>query len=335
MTTITLEEHFITESFIRAAGSFGESAPPALAAMRPKLLDLGQGRVAAMDEAAIDFQVLSLAFMGLDALDAATATALVHDINDELAGAIRAQPTRLGAFAALALKAPPDAATELDHCITKLGFAGAMIDGTTDSKFYDDPQFLPVFEAAASLNVPIYLHPAPPPESIAKVYYAGLPGELGHALSIAGWGWHAETGLHILRLIVSGLFDRLPTLQVIIGHMGEGVPYALARSSGILSRAGNLKQPVADYFQSNVHVTTSGYFTQPPLQCALDVIGIDRMLFSIDYPFSPNTKGRTYLDSLKTLLSEEDLGKLTHANAQQVLKLPSSVDRSQALEVVP
>jgi predicted TIM-barrel fold metal-dependent hydrolase len=321
MTTITLEEHFITESFIRATGSFGEHAPPALASMRPKLLDLGQGRIAAMDEAAIDYQVLSLASMGLDAIDAQTATALVHDINDELAAAVQAHPTRLGAFAALALKSSADAAKELDRCLTKLGFAGAMIDGTTDGKFYDDPQFLPVFEAAASLNVPIYLHPAPPPESIANVYYSGLPGELGHMLSIAGWGWHAETGLHILRLIVSGLFDRLPTLQVIIGHMGEGVPYALARSSAILSRAGNLEQPVAAYFQSNIHVTTSGYFTQPPLKCALDVIGIDRMLFSVDYPFSPNTNGRAYLDSLKTLLSEDDLARLTHTNAEQLLKL--------------
>jgi predicted TIM-barrel fold metal-dependent hydrolase len=321
MSTITLEEHFITESFIRATGSFGENAPPALAAQRSKLLNIGQGRIAAMDEACIDTQVLSLASMGLDALDAPSATALVHDINDELAAAVHAQPTRLAAFAALALKSPSNAAAELDRCITKLGFVGAMIDGTTDSKFYDDPQFLPIFEAAASLGVPIYLHPAPPPESIAKVYYSGLPGELGHMLSIAGWGWHAETGLHILRLIVSGLFDRLPTLQLIIGHMGEGVPYALARSSAVLSRAGNLKKPVADYFQSNIHVTTSGYFTQPPFKCALDVLGIDRMLFSIDYPFSPNTSGRAYLDSLKTLLSKDDLAKLTHTNAERLLNL--------------
>jgi predicted TIM-barrel fold metal-dependent hydrolase len=321
MKTITLEEHFITQSFVRTTGSFSQNAPPRLAAMQPKLLDLGAGRVAAMDEAGIDFQILSLASMGLDALDGPTATSLVHDINDELADAIHARPTRLGGFAALALKEPANAAAEFDRCITKLGFVGAMIDGTTDSKFYDDPQFLPIFEAAASLNVPIYLHPAPPPESIAKVYYSGLPGDAGHMLSIAGWGWHAETGLHILRLIVSGLFDRLPTLQIIIGHMGEGVPYALARSSAVLSHGAQLRQPVADYFQTNIHVTTSGYFTHPPLRCALDVLGIDRMLFSIDYPFSPNTNGRAYLESLQALLSEKDLAKLTHTNAERLLKL--------------
>ena len=321
MPTITLEEHFVTESFVRATGSFGENAPPQMAQMGPKLLDLGSGRIAAMDEAAIDFQVLSLASMGIDALEASTASALVHDTNDELAAAIRAAPTRLGGFAALGLKDPASAAKELERCVTKLGFVGAMLDGTTDGRFLDDPQFLPVFEAAASLGVPIYLHPALPPKAVADVYFSGLPGEAGFALSIAGWGWHAETGLHTLRLIVSGLFDRLPTLQFIIGHMGEGVPYALARTSGILSRAAQLKQPVADYFQSNIHVTTSGYFTAPPLQCALEVIGIDRMLFSVDYPFSPNTNGRKYLDTLAGVLNAEDLAKLTHGNAERLLRL--------------
>ena len=147
-------------------------------------------------------------------------------------------------------------------------------------------------------------------------------GELGHLLSIAGWGWHAETGLHTLRLIVSGLFDRLPTLQLIIGHMGEGLPYALARSSGILSQAApGLRQPVASYFHTNIHLTTSGYFTVPPLRCAIDVTAIDRLLFSVDYPFSPNTRGRAFLDALTVLLSPEDIAKLTHRNAESLLGL--------------
>jgi predicted TIM-barrel fold metal-dependent hydrolase len=319
MLTITLEEHFVTESFIRATGSFSEGAPPSLAAMRPKLLDLGAGRVAAMDESRIDYQVLSLASMGLDALNGATATSLVREINDELAEAVHARPDRLGGFAALGLKEPARAAAELERCVTKLGFAGALVDGTTDGRFLDDLRFLPVFEAAVSLGVPVYLHPAPPPEPVREAYFSGLPGETGPLLSIAGWGWHAETGLHILRLIVSGLFDRLPELQVIIGHMGEGLPYALARSSGILSRAAQIKQPVADYFQSNIHVTTSGYFTVPPLACALDVLGIDRMMFSVDYPFSPNTRGREYLQSLAAVLSQDDLAKLSSGNATRLL----------------
>jgi predicted TIM-barrel fold metal-dependent hydrolase len=131
--------------------------------------------------------------------------------------------------------------------------------------------------------------------------------------------------LHTLRLIVSGLFDRLPDLQLIIGHMGEGLPFALARSSAVLSRAAtNLRQPVSEYFQSNIHITTSGYFTQPPLRCALDVIGIDRIMFSVDYPFSPNTNGRAFLDSLSGTLSAEDYAKLSYINAEKVLKLEAS-----------
>lgn len=325
MRTITLEEHFVTESFLRATGAYGRSAPPQLAALQPKLLDLGAGRIADMDKAAIDLQVLSLAAMGFDALDAATATSVAHDVNDELAGAVRANPTRLAGFATLALKDAGAAAVELDRCVTRLGFHGALLDGTTGGLFLDDPRFLPVFEAAVHLSVPIYLHPAPPPERVFEAYFSGLPAELGYLLSIAGWGWHAETGLHTLRLIVSGLFDRFPMLQLIIGHMGEGLPYALARSSGILSHAApHLRQTVAVYFQTNIYLTTSGYFTQPPFRCALEVVGIDRLLFSVDYPYSPNTRGRVFLQGLTDLMSQQELDKLTHRNAESLLRLPPS-----------
>lgn len=322
MRTIALEEHFITASSLRATGANGKDLPPYLQVVQPKLLDLGAGRIAAMDEAAVDFQVLSLASIGFDSLDAATASTLARDVNDELAEAVRAHPSRFGGFATLALTAPDTAAAELERCVTQLGFHGALVDGTTHGLFLDDPRFLPVFEAAAHLGVPVYLHPAPPPESVKDAYFSGLPGELGRLLSIAGWGWHAETGLHTLRLILSGLFDRFPTLQLIIGHMGEGLPYALARSSGVLSQAApHLRQPVAAYFKSNIHLTTSGYFSQPPLRCAMDVVGIDRLMFSIDYPFSPNGRGRAFLDSLQELLTPEELAKLVHRNAETLLRL--------------
>jgi predicted TIM-barrel fold metal-dependent hydrolase len=317
MLTVALEEHFVTRSFVQAT-----AASRVIEALQSKLLDIGDGRIAAMDEAGIDFQVLSLASMGFDALAADTATTLARDVNDELADAVRAHPARLGGFAMLSLKDPAGAAAELERCVTQLGFYGALLDGTTGGLFLDDTRFLPVFEAAAHLGVPIYLHPAPPPEIVERAYYSGLPPVLGMLLSIAGWGWHAETGLHTLRLIVSGLFDRLPGLQLIIGHMGEGLPYALARSSGILSNAApHLRQPVAEYFQSNIHITTSGYFTQPPLRCAIDVVGIDRLMFSVDYPFSPNTRGRAFLESLGDMLEATDLAKLASGNAARLLKL--------------
>ena len=321
MRTITLEEHFLTESFLRAANAAGNAAPAWLDALKPKLLDLGAGRIAAMDEGGIDLQVLSLAATGFDELDASTATQLASDVNDELAAAVQANPSRLAGFSCLGLKDPNSAAKELERSIQKLGFCGVLLDGTTDGKFLDDPRFTPVFEAAVALNIPIYLHPAPPPKVVFETYFSGLPAGVGHMLSIAGWGWHAETALHTLRLIASGIFDRFPTLQLIIGHMGEMLPMALARTSLGLSHVAKLRQPVAEYFQSNIHLTTSGYFTQPPLQCALDVVGIDRLMFSVDYPFSATTKGSDYLTELEKVLNVDDMKKLTHRNAEALLKL--------------
>lgn len=320
MRIITLEEHFVTRSFLQATGPYlGTSLQPE--SLQAQLLDLGAGRLAAMDASGIDLQVLSLAAIGFDALDPDTGTSLARDVNDELAAGVKANPTRFAGFATLGLKQPERAAEELSRCVSEYSFKGAMLNGTTDGLFLDDPRFAPVFEAAVSLQVPIYLHPAPPPASVMQAYFSGLPGDLGHLLSIAGWGWHAETALHLLRLIVSGLFDRHPTLQVIVGHMGEGLPYALARSSGILSAAAKLSRSVADYLKSNASITTSGYFTPEPFRCAKEVVGLDRLLFSVDYPFSPNTRGRSFLDVLAGELTEQEMAGLVHGNAARLLRL--------------
>lgn len=315
MRTITLEEHFVTKGFIHATNAYGAGTPPGLQAMREKLLDVGPGRLAAMNESGIDMQVLSLAALGINKLAPEQETAVLHDLHDEITAAVRAYPDRFAAFASPGLKKPAEAAKELQRCVTKLGFVGAMFDGMTDGKFLDAPEFFPVLEAAAELGVPVYLHPAPPSQAVAEVYYSGLPGDLGHALSIAGWGWHAETGLHTLRLIVSGVMDRLPNLKVIIGHMGEGLPYALARSSGILSPLAKLQRSVADTFKEQFYVTTSGYFTAPPFNCAREVFGFDHMMYSVDYPFSPNTRGVEFLKALALPEAEEIALRGGHAAA--------------------
>ena len=320
MRIITLEEHFVTADFLKATHADGDNMPPALKAVRERLLDLGPLRIAAMDEASIDLQVISLAAIGVDALAPAEQTAVLRSVNDEAAAAVEANPTRLAAFCTPGLKEPANAVKEIDRCITQLGFKGVLVDGLTDGKFLDAPEFFPILEAAAALNVPIYVHPAPPPASIMSVYFAGLDPQVAMPLSIAGWGWHAETGLHTLRLIVSGVLDRLPTLQIIIGHMGEGIPYALARSNGILSAARkSAPRTVTETFLQQVHVTTSGYFTKPPFDCAREVLGLNRLLYSVDYPFSPNTKGRDFLASLN--LSEADLTQLVQTNAERLLNL--------------
>jgi uncharacterized protein len=324
MKTIALEEHFVTPDFLKATGAYGQSVPEPMRAIRDKLLDLGDARIAAMDDGGITLQVLSLAAMGIDDLAPANQTAVFHDVNDELAAAVRAHPDRFAAFATPALKEPAAAVKELERCIRDLGFKGLYVNGTTEGKFLDAPEFFPLLEAAEALNVPLYLHPAPPPAVVQSAYYSDLPGDTGMLLSIAGWGWHAELGLHLLRLIVSGVFDRLPNLQVIVGHMGEGVPYALARSNGILSAAAkNLKRSVTETILAQVHITTSGYFTRPPFDCARQVLGLDHLMYSVDYPFSPNTRGRDFLATLQSepALSTAEMEALTHGNAERLLRL--------------
>lgn len=321
MRTITLEEHFATPEFLKATTPL---VPPGrvnfVQAVESKLLDLGEGRIAEMDAAAIDVQVLSLTGNGMDNLDAATATSLARDANDKLAAAVGAHPKRFAGFAALALQDPEKAAAEFERCVRKLEFKGTLVHGTTKGAFLDDAKFTPLFEAAQSLDVPIYLHPSPPPKSVQEAYFNGLPGQASFLLATAAWGWHVETGTHCLRLIASGLFDRFPKLKIIIGHMGEDLPFSIARAEMILSRdSKHLKRRIGEYFQEHFYITTSGYFTVPPLLCTMQVVGADRILFSVDYPYSPNAAGRSFLNMLP--VSPEDLGKISHGNAERLLKL--------------
>jgi predicted TIM-barrel fold metal-dependent hydrolase len=324
MRLITLEEHYRSKKVEAALGDRGmhfmSRASAEMTKRMEKLFDLGEQRIADMDRAGIDLQVLSHTPPSPEALEAARAVPLARSVNDELAEAVGRYPKRLAAFATLPLADAGAAADELQRTVEQLGFKGALINGTIQGKFLDDPVFLPILERAESLAVPLYLHPAPPPETVQKAYFSGLSPEMAQMLSIAGWGWHAEQGLHTLRLIVSGVFDRFPKLQIIIGHMGEMIPFMLARVNAVLTPAAkNLKRSVAEYFHSNVHITTSGLFTAPPLYLALQVVGADRILFSVDYPFSSNETGRAFLDQLS--LSPVDFERISHGNAERLLKL--------------
>jgi predicted TIM-barrel fold metal-dependent hydrolase len=245
---------------------------------------------------------------------------VARDANDVMAAAVKTHPDRFAAFATLALQEPEKAAGELERCIRQLKFKGVMVNGTINGQFLDDPKFIPFFEAADALDVPIYLHPAPPPKPVMDAYFSGLPGQLGFALATAGWGWHVETGLHCLRLIITGVFDRFPRLKIIIGHMGENLPFSIARAQAVFERAASsLKRPVGEYFRDHFYLTTSGYFTNPPFLCMLQVVGADHIMFSVDYPFSPNAVGRKFLDHLA--ISREDMEKIAHGNAEKLLKL--------------
>ncbi len=320
MKTIAIEEHFAMpfgpheRTDTPTSGGTGAY----MAEVGERLVDLGAGRLADMDAAQIDMQVLSLS--AVDEGLRSDAAEIARSSNDLLAETVRRAPTRFAGFGTLPMTHPEKAAAELERCVTKLKLVGAVIDGTTEGKFLDDPRFEPVLAEAERLDVPIYLHPAPPPKAVFDAYYSGLPAEAAAILSISGWGWHAETALHSFRLIVAGAFDRFPKLKMIIGHMGEFIPYCFNRSDLLLSRAApHLQRRVGEYFQTNFYITTSGYFTTPPFLCALSVVGADHILFAVDYPYSPNAAGRSFLQAAP--VGALDMEKITHGNAERLLKL--------------
>ncbi len=278
---IALEEHFTTSAFLAATRRF---IPPPVRSvlLEQRLLDLGEGRIAAMDEGDVDMQVLSLAATGQERLNPATATVLVREANDELAAAIGKHPDRFAGFASLALKEPENAAKELERGVQSLVFAGGFLNGTEGGTFLDHPRFHPIFEAAESLDVPLYLHPTPPSAEVWASYFAGLPEASAYFLSTAAWGWHAELGMHCLRLVLAGVFDRFPRLRILIGHMGENLPFSLVRAeNGLPTSVTHLARSLGEYFQDHFSITTSGYFSLLPFLCALQVFGADRMMYSV------------------------------------------------------
>lgn len=324
MRIVALEEHFTIPDLIRRISPQAVAQrgfPPGFgAALDKQLADLGALRIGEMDQSGVTVQVLSLTGPGADLVPGAEGVALARDINDALAKGIAQHPDRFAGFAHLPMQSPRAAADEMERAVRDLGFCGALINGLTEDCFLDDPQFEPILDRAERLEVPIYVHPNLPPTAVRKAYYEGLPGNSGFMLSIAGWGWHSEVAIHVLRLALSGTLDRHPRLKLIIGHMGEGLPAMLARCDQVFARdVGHLNRPLSKTILDHVFITTSGLFTPPPLEIALAVFGIDRVLFSIDYPYSSNRHGKEFLDALT--LPAGDLEKFAHGNADRLLKL--------------
>lgn len=322
MTTIAIEEHVFPQELAAAVDAAG-GRKPAFPPDATKALDdyADGGRIAAMDRAGIDLQVLSTVADALQQLDPAPAVALAQRANDLMAQAVSAHPDRLRAFAAIPTADPAAAAIELHRAVTELGFVGGMVFGTTRGRFLDDPAYQPVLEAFCDLDVPLYLHPAPPPDAVKAVYFAGLSDPVAYSLSTAAWGWHAETGLHVLRMAAAGTLERHRSLRVVVGHMGENLPFSLARADQRLSGVTGLERTITETVLEQVWITTCGYTTVPPLLCALQVFGADRMLFSVDYPFSDNVEGTTFIRNAP--ISPDDLEKISHLNAERLLRLGS------------
>lgn len=321
MRTIALEEHFWTAGLAAAPGT-GPLARPDGARLDERLRDLGPGRIASMDAAGIDVQVLSHAQPAAQGLPGEQGITAAREANDALAAAIARHPGRFAGFATLPTGEPVKAAAELERAAGSLGLVGGMIHSTlgTNGAFLDDERFEPLLAAFEDLDIPLYLHPAAAPKSVADVLFGGLKPAIAARLASNAWGWHAEAGLHALRLVSSGTFERHPGLKLILGHCGEMLPFMLARVDEMLPPGvTGLPEPPGSYLKRNVWVTTSGMFSLPPVLCSIAVLGVDRVLFSVDYPFAANMAGRQLLDDLP--LSADDKAKVAGANAAGLLRL--------------
>jgi predicted TIM-barrel fold metal-dependent hydrolase len=321
MRIVALEEHVT----VPALSEELESSAPAQrggrsgASKRAELEDIDL-RLSSMDAAGITFQVLSVPGPGAGILPPDAGPSYAQRYNDAIAGVVRKHAGRFAAFAHLPLTAPAAAADELERTVREHGFRGALISGTTNGIFLDDASFEPLLARAEKLDVPIYVHPGVPPESVQKAYYHGFSPQVSSLFATAGFGWHAETAVHILRMVLGGTLDRHPRLKLIIGHMGEGLPTMLARCDDFMSqRVTGLPRSVSQTILDHVTITTAGFFTQPPFLAALLTFGADRILFSVDYPFSKNDVARAFLDELP--IAPHDKEKIAHGNADRLLKL--------------
>lgn len=331
MRVVALEEHFTVPHLVRridpraiAARGFRPRKPP-LNGPNPIEIapEIGAQRLAYMDEAGITVQVLSNTGPGPDLVPGPEGVVIAREMNDHLATAIQRHSDRFQGFAVLPMQSPDACAAELVRCVRQLGFVGALINGTTDGRFLDDLCYDAILSAAVDLDVPIYVHPHLAPEAVRAAYFGGLDAGAGRVLESAGWGWHSEAAIHILRLVLAGTLDKHPKLKLIIGHMGEMLPMMLARADQVFAAdIEHLQRPISQTILDHVWLTTSGIFTQPPFLAALLTFGIDRIMFSVDYPYTPNADGRQFLDRIT--LAPADMAKLTHGNADRLLRLTVS-----------
>lgn len=332
---IAIEEAFVTQDIadewnkIIAAGSPGEPGfrkmgesiladNPGTRIIHQRLIDLGAGRIQDMDASGIDMQVISITSPGVQVLEANLARDLAQDANNHLSEAVKAHPDRFAGMTAIAPQLPEAAALELERSVNTLGLKGALINSHTNGEYLDDQKYWPIFEAANALKAPIYLHPRSPSQGMIEPY-------LDYGLYFAGWGFAVETSLHALRLIMSGVFDQFPDLKIILGHMGEGIPFYLQRIDNrylLQVKIGAVKELPrlpSEYFKDHFVITTSGVAQQSSLQLAYAELGADNILFAADYPYENVDEAVRFMDTAD--LSNTDKHKIYHGNAERLLGL--------------
>lgn len=315
MKVVAIEEHYWDADLIERVK---DRALARDAEMKRRLMDFDTVRIEHMDRAGVDFQVLSHAAPSGQYVFGPDAADLIRRVNDRLAEGVARRPDRLGAFAALPTDDPEAAARELERCVKDLGFKGAMIHGPHGEKFIDGKEFWPIFAAAEALDAPIYLHPATPMRSVVDAYYKDYVKAFPTVIT-AGWGFTVETATAAIRLILSGMFAKYPKTKIVLGHFGESIPFLLWRIDQALSRPGQEGVKFKEIFTNNFWLTSSGNFSTSGLLCCMQEMGMDKLMFSIDWPYVANEEG---MDWVKTLqLSPTDMRKFLGGNAQRLLKL--------------
>ncbi len=316
MQVIAIEEHYWDHD---VTDHWEKSAAGRRGAVQERLYDYGELRIREMDEAGVDIQVLSHGAPSTQRLPADTAAAITKQANDNLKAIIDAHPDRFGGFAALPTADPKAAADELERAVDKLGLCGAMIHGLSNGEFVDLPKYWPIYERAQALDVPIYLHPGRPHPAVQEVYYKDYAEKYPNFVS-SGWGYTVETATQGIRMVLSGVFDKYPGLKMILGHLGESLPFSLWRIDQSLSRVENEGGlAFRDTFAEHFWITTSGNFSDPALLCCIQEMGMDRIIFSIDYPFVDNPPGTEWMERL--YLNRQAKAKILNGNVKALLKM--------------
>jgi predicted TIM-barrel fold metal-dependent hydrolase len=324
MRTITLEEHFASPAFFDGPGrAFKEQllrSGARGATVVEKLAEVGAKRIAEMDAAKIDVQVLSLNSPGVEQQEAAEAVASAREANDFLAATVKSNPQRFAGIAVLPVQAPDKAADELEQRVRQEGFKGAIVNGHSRGRYLDDTFFSPILERAEALDVPIYLHPTMPPKPVMDALYGGYSPAVNAMFAGPAWGWHIETAIHLIRMVLGGAFDRYPKLQIVIGHLGEGIPFMMPRlNRNLPTELTKLQRPLGAYLRENVHYTFGGFNFMPTFQNLLAEVGAERIMFSVDYPYGSMADARAFLEQLP--VSEADRARIAHGNAERLFRL--------------
>lgn len=324
MKIVGIEEHFLSPAVRKSwtastSADQDASASLHLGEIQERLEELSGERIARMDESGVDVQVLSLTSPGLHDLEPAEGISLARRTNDLIAATIASYPDRFGGFATIPTTAPREAVRELERSVCELGLKGGMLFGRTMDKNLDHIDLWPIFEMASHLRIPLFIHPRTPPRAVREAYYSGFAPQVDLAFATFGLGWHYDCGIQFLRLVLAGVFDRFPYLQIILGHWGEVVLFYTERLKAF-SRVTKLQRSVVDTMRENLYVTPSGMFSESNFRHAIEVVGIDRVLFSTDYPYQyrPGGGPRHFLEQLP--ISNDDKEKIAHANWEHLTR---------------